>query len=892
MESKSQPPKIARWLLNKMSEYENTYLFSGDLYENYKRIISENGLFKAKLWYWSQVIFSIIPYLELKIQWNFFMFLNNVKIALRKLNRHKNFSFITTTGLSIGMAACLILFLYIHYEFNYDQFHANKDRIFQIFKETKHEEDLLYYRTNTPGLLSEKLKNELPFIKSSTRIAESKHVTMKNEVENMLRYEEKYFYQDKIFFADPSIFDVFTFPLLEGDAKTALEAPFCMVMSEKIVPKYFGSETPIGKTILLDNQFQKYPFTITGVMKEIPENSSLQFNCLCSMSCIDSVVSYGIPTLNSSTYGFFHTYFLTKENTFSVEQVELINKALKKYAKFNPDSTSYSGYVVKPFYKNRHYEMANGKLVSNDRFKKLKLLLVIAFLILLIACINYMNLSTAKSVIGTKEIGIRKVIGAYKNQLFKQFLTETVLISTLAFLGAFVILLGIFPYLNSIFNLNFSLASLIDWPLIISFLGLILFVGFLAGSYPSYYLSSFAPMDIFRKFKRTGSSHFSLRKGLVIFQFIISLVLIITTLVFYRQTNYLRNEQLGVNMEQILVVPLRGSWFQSDKHIIFRDKVKKHSGVLNASLSSAFPSEKIGGLSLRYWWENCGLEDKKELMDDRKCSMLPIQIDYQFFDTFNIKLISGRNFSIKHNEDNSASYILNETALKKIGWQDNPIGRIFHSAWASYKPGRVIGIVEDFSFKPIHEKIEPIVFSLGGYKYLSVKLHPNNISDVIKSVENHWNSLAPNRPFDYFFLDDHFDNLYRTELYFKKLYLLSSILTIFISGLGILGLVLFSAEQRTKEIGIRKTYGASLKNIVLLFSKDFIVLVALANLIAWPIAYYFLNEWLKNYPYRINLGLSNFLMAGIFILIITITIVCFQVIKAAKINPTKSLRHE
>ena len=503
-----------------------------------------------------------------------------------------------------------------------------------------------------------------------------------------------------------------------------------------------------------------------------------------------------------------------------------------------------------------------------------------------------MNLATGRSSVRAKEIGIRKVVGAQRKHLIKQFLGESILMSLIALFLAVIAMELLLPLFRSFIGKKIEFSYLDSWPLLLCFCGITLFVGIFAGSYPALFLSAFKPLDVLRKTTKTGLAHFTSRRILVVFQFVISIVLIITTVVFYRQMSFMRNKQLGANKEQIVVIPLRGFWF-GKKHEILKRELMQHPNIISATASSAFPGEQTGMFGLRFWWEGCGEKDEATFLSslDHICNMPYLLVDYDFLETFDLELIAGRDFSRSYSIDQTSAYILNEAAVQKIGW-DDPIGKTFHSAWAEHKPGTIIGVVKDFHFKPVHEKIGSLVFFMGGSKYLSMRIQTHNIPDTLMFIETKWKEFAPNRPFEYFFLDDHFDKLYKTELMTMKLFTISSILAIFIACLGLFGLASSASEQRTKEIGIRKVLGATVPDVFFLLSKDFTKWVIVANVIAWPIAYYAMSKWLQNYAYRINTGLWTFLLAGASALFIALLTVSYQAIKASLANPVEALRYE
>jgi len=825
------------------------------------------------------------------------MLKNYLKIALRNLVKYKTFSLINIIGLAIGMAACFLILIYVCVEFSFDRFHTNSEDIYRIllgrdYKEKQSgDSQTTAPSIRTPGPLASALKEEFPEIVHALRISNAEHPVYKHNQKIMISYKDKYFYADDVLFADPSIFDVFTLPMLVGNPKTALVAPYTMVITKDIANKYFGDEDPVGKTVIYNNQSNNYNFTITGVVQNIPYNSSLQFNFLCSMTCVDEVVGYEPPASTNWEYSAFMSYILVKKDFSYAEFQQKLSSFMEKHPGFKSSETQMNLFL-QPLKQIHLFSVDTDGLIPNSTLRFLFLLSVIAVFIIIIASINYVNLATARAATRTKEVSMRKVLGAERKHLIKQFLGESVFISFIALVFAGIIIEILLPFSRSFIDKKIEIHNLDNLPILLCFFVLTLLVGIVAGSYPALFLSSFQPLDVLRKASKTGLAHFSLRKILIVFQFVISIVLIVITISIFEQIEYMRNRQLGVKKEHIVVIPLRGFWFDK-KHEILKQELLQNPGIISASASSSFPGEQSGKFGLLFWWEGCGEKDEPEFKPLNHPGNMPfLGVDYDFIKNFGLELIRGRDFSKDISSDANSAYILNETAMRYIGWTDSPVGKTFHSTWAEQKPGTVIGVIEDFHFKPVREKIEPLVLFIGGVKYLSVKIQSENVQDTMKFIESCWKKLAPSRPFEFFFLDEYFDKLYKTELMSLRLFTISSILAIFIACLGLFGMVSSVTEQRTKEVGIRKVLGASESSIVFLLSKDLIKWVVIANVIAWPIVYFAMNKWLQNFAYRITIDWWMFILAGTLALAIALITVSFQSIRAALANPVESLRYE
>ena len=789
------------------------------------------------------------------------MFKNYLTIAIRNLVRHKGYSLINIAGLAIGMACCLLIVLYVQYEFSYDRYHENVEQIYRVVDESG---------AQTPGLMAPALLDDFPPIIHATRI--------KHFEKALISYGNKRFYEDRVFFADPSVFEVFTFPLIKGNSKTALQAPYSMVITQEMAGKYFGEDDPIGKTITYDN---KHDFTITGVLENVPQNSHFKFDFLVSFATASDV----FPNAGLDKWNYWsatHTYVLLPKDYPPTELEQQFPDFVIKYLGKGWVESFQTRLHLQPLKQIHLHSNLWGEIEPNSDIKYIYLFSAIAFSILLIACINYMNLSTARYANRAREVGMRKVLGANRIQLIKQFMGESILMAFIALLLAAALMELFLPAFCSLIDRELVVNYLDNWLLLPDIIGIAMFVGIVSGSYPAFYLSAFQPLAVLRKTLQTGLARSRLRRALVVLQFVISVVLIIATIIIYGQLNYIRNRKLGFNKEQVVVLPIRDNHVRQKTESV-KNELRQNPNIISATASSYIP----GGMK---WITSFSWEGQR---DDEDNTMGFSCIDHDFIQTFEIELVAGRDFSRDFVTDAKQAFIINEAAVKKTGW-NSPIGKRVTRFYPEFVQGSVIGVIKDFHLESLYKTIKPLVLLIDpeGFQYLSVRIRPNDIPGTLDFIKKKWTEFSPNRPFEYFFLDNYFDKLYKAEEKLGQIFGYFTFLAIFIACLGLFGLASFATEQRTKEIGIRKVLGASIVGIVLLLSKDFTKLVIVSNLIAWPIAYYAMNRWLQDFAYRINIGVGTFLLAGAIALIIALLTVGFQAVKAALANPVEALRYE
>jgi len=848
------PPKLAQWLLARTIEKDIRYSALGDFDEISASIAQEKGNHQARLWYWTQVAKSIPSFIADSLHWRYHMFQNYLKVAFRKIMRQKVFSFINIAGLTIGMAICILILLWVQDELNYDRFHENADNIYRIVLNDQK------YGMRWPVVsipVGPSLKQEFPEILDSTRVSDFRGLVTRDEK----KYDEIGAY------VDPSFLEIFSFPFEKGNPKTALSSPPSMVISQKMAEKFFGYEDPLGKNLKLNNDLD---LTVTGIFKNMPRNSYFDLDFLVPFEIFEQ------RDRDPTNWGRFqlYTYILLQDNSSYKELDTKVAGLLQEH-----DVREGPKLELEPL-RRIHLYAADG----GGDIRYVYIFAIIAAFILAIACINFMNLTTARSSTRAIEIGMRKVTGARRTDLIKQFIGESVLISLIALVCAIMLVLLLLPTLNNMTDKHLTLNPQGNWSLIVGFLGIVLFTGFLAGSYPALFLSAFKPVNILRGSllrTRGGRKKTMFRKVLVVLQFTISIFLIISTLVIFKQLHFIQNKNLGYQKDHIISVPLRGN--SSQQYEAFKSELLRNSSVLHVTAVSESPIV-IGKIHMGYEWE--GKDPEKE------SRMYEVLVDHDFIKTLDMTILQGRDFSKEYTADISKAFILNEAAVKYMDIE-SPVGKDFSFG---DRKGTIVGIVKDFHFRPLHEEIEPLVMFCmpGNFSNLCIRVQPDvsGLSGTIRYIESVWNKFAPIFPFQYSFLDATFDRLYRSEQKTGRIFGYFTCLAIFISCLGLFGLAAQISEQRTKEIGIRKVMGASVSAITLLLTKDFMRWIIVSNVIAWPTAYFAMNKWLQNYAYRTSIGLEIFLIAAGLALAIAFLTVSFQSIRAAIANPAHSLRYE
>jgi len=805
------------------------------------------------------------------------MFKNYLKVALRNLWKNKAFSAINITGLAAGLAVCLLIVLYVVDELSYDKYNKNANRIYRL------DADIYFNDTQAifavaPDPLAPTLKREYPVVEEMTRVNFQRDVLVKKDNQNVQDHNVGY--------VDSTFFKVFTIPMIAGDPLTALREPNSLVIDKTTAKKYFNSTDVVGKILRVDNNTD---CKITGVIKDIPRQSHFHFHFLRPRGKDND------SWLSNNTFN----YIMLKPGVSQADMQKHVDAAISKYIGRDLEQELHASlkdleskgnhfiYHMMPLTdihlrSDKSYEIeANGDITYVYIFS------VIALFILFIACVNFMNLSTARSANRAKEVGIRKVAGSLRVHLITQFLNESVLLSFFSLLFAIGIAALLVPLFNQLAGKEMSVTTLFSTWLFPVMIGLVFLVGLLAGSYPAFYLSSFQPIEVLKGKLAKGFKSSWLRSGLVVFQFCISIALIIGTIIIYEQLDFIRSRKVGYNRNQVLVI--HNAYYLDNQIHTFRNEMLNIPGVINASISGDLPTNS--GFDNEGWFRDAGMDASKAVV------LTNFYVDDDYIPTLGMEIKEGRNFSKDFLTD-SLGVILNEAAVKVLGFKDpfkemiyrpNFYDNGIHGSLAYH----VVGVVKDFNFSSMRQVVGPLVIQKGeNWGAIAVRADTKNISSVINAIKNKWAGMVPNQPFNFTFMDADFDNIYTAEQRTGKLFITFAVFAILIGCLGLFGLVTYAAEQRIKEIGVRKVLGASVSGIVAMLSKDFAKLILIASLIAFPIAWWAMHKWLQSFAYRITISWWIFIVAGFTALVIALLTVSFQAIRAAIANPVKSLRTE
>jgi putative ABC transport system permease protein len=825
------------------------------------------------------------------------MIKNYLKIAFRNIARHKGFALINIAGLAIGMACSIFILLWVQNELSYDRFHKNADEIYEVNIEGNFGGQE-YLSGTTPPPAGAALANTFPEIETYTRLFDAG--------DNVVRYEENkenenYFTEKNVYAVDSNFLEVFNYKLLQGNASTCLLQPNSVVITEQIAIKYFGRDNALGKTLLFNDD--REPFTVTAVLQKLPLQSSLQFDMLCPMIAMKSVTQFSWSWVWTQLVTFVKLRNNVANDAVAIQNLESKFPAMIKQQAANAfkrigqplDELEKKGgkykFHLQPLTDLHLYSAGvSSPLSTLSDIKYVYIFSAIACFIMILACVNFMNLSTAQSAKRSKEVGIRKVLGSLKTQLVKQFLTEAFIYTIVSALIALLLVSILIKPFNQLSGKELSFDLLFFNNNIVYLLLLILITGLLAGSYPSFYLTSFKPAAVLKgKLIKTNPGNLFLRNGLVIFQFTISTVLIICTIIVFQQLQFTRSKNLGLSKDNVIVIANANRLGAGEE--TFRQQVAAMPGIKSASITTSIPTKNTftdGYIPTQ--------NNNEQTLQD--ISLSSFMVDDDFAPTLKLQLLQGRNFSKEFSD--STSVIVNEAAVKQTGWKD-PLGQYlgYPGSGDDNMKFKVIGVVKDFNIQSLHNAITPFAlfhsssksYNLG-VSYIIVRAEPGAINDVIDKLESKWKSFAPATPFEYSFLEEEFNALYRSDKRMGSVFGVFTMLSIFVACLGLFGLAAYTAERRTKEIGIRKVLGASVQSVVRLLSKEFLKMVCIAAIIAFPIAWWAMNKWLEDFAYRININWKVFFLAGLATLLIALLTVSFQAIKAAVANPVKSLRSE
>jgi len=810
--------------------------------------------------------------------------------AYRNIKNNKFYSALNVLGPAIGITCAILILLYVQEELTFDKHSDNYDRIYRL------ESDFNISGKATiaalvPMPMGPTLKDEYPEIEEVTRFAGF-------GIQDILfQYKDLKFFEDNLYFADSTVFKVFNYDFVVGSPDNALNEPNTIVITESFASKYFGRENPVGEVLITSNFGN---CRVTGVIKDVPANSHLRFDCLLSMATIVELA--GVERFNDRSAPSFWNisafeYVLLNENS-SMEDL------LGKFPEFYEKYMSSLGKQINATFQLKatridkvHFNSQLEFDLPVGNFSYIIIFSLVGVFMLLIASLNYMSMATARSINRSKEVGLRKVIGASKGSLIRQFISESMVLVIIALIIGLIATIFILPYFNVLTDKSIKIATLFEPGTFLLVIIITLFVGLISGSYPSFYLSSFSPVEVLKSNVNPKQGKGLMRKILVVFQFAISSALIIGTIIVSGQQKYINNKDLGLNKENVMIIPSRDTAFINNQLQSFKDELLKNPNIMGVSSSQLVPPIMASKVVFQI--------EKEEVMVELATSFSIV--DHEFIDVMQMEILEGRNFERERSSDLTNAFIVNEAAVKAFGWGDNPLGKrvkfgINPNTGVAQRDGVVIGVVKDFHFTSIHNTIEPFIFVVSSNPNINfyVRISNENIPTTIEYIKKVRLDLGNTLPFNYNFFADKLDEMYISENKLNSLFNIFSLMTIFIACLGLLGLTSYVTEQRSKEMGIRKIMGAGVNQVVWLLNKDFLILVLISNLVSWPVSYYLMDKWIEGFAYRMDFGLSPFVMATAipfifslcFTLIIALVTITSLSIKAARTNPVDTLSRE
>jgi len=861
------PPRLASWILRRISGPLNGLSIVGDYEEIFLDMAAKSRIKIARSWYWSQVFKSLPMFTTNIVFGGISMFKNYLKLAYRNIFRHKRYAFLNILGLAVGLATCLLIASYVVHELSYETMYPSKDHIYRINGLIPYAGEILHNGV-VGAPLGPAVEESIPEIEECTRLLRRFNIPV--------QVEDRNFKEELVFFAEQEILQMFSIPLVRGDSRSALEAPFTVIIDESLAQKYFGNEDPIGKTIRL-TLLETHNLQISGVMKNMPSNTVLKTPLIVSFATLNQTRGEALRKWDS--WGNITT-FVRIIPTADVKIVEnKITSLARSYLSEDEKDAAYYLQPLRQIYISKVDNNMNNDLNNSGSITRLYIFSAVALLILLIAAINFINLSTAKISGRLKEVGVRKTCGAMRSHLVKQFLMESMLLTSQAMVVGLVLFTLFKPRLDIYLGKTLNL-GLLTTPWILPFLAaMILGVGFLAGSYPAFFLSRFQAAVIFRSGIPRGSSKSGMRRILVGMQFFIAGVLIVCTLIVYKQIRYSEKKYLGFNKDNLITLRIQDSSRLKNSNII-KSQILNRTGVLGAASIDRFPYRQNRSIS------NIRIEGQTE---EEGKMFQSLESDADFVPIMGLNLLSGRNFEEGRTSDREA-VIINKTAADSLNLKD-PVGSFLFRGDQTYQ---IIGMIADWNTNSIHSRIYPVVLFHSDEKAaeLIVRLPSENNKAVISRIKEVISENSPEQIFNFSYVNDLHLQSYEDERRLASLLISFCLLTVFVSCLGIFGLAAYSTEQRTKEIGIRKVLGSSVAKIVLLFTKSYVRWVIVANLFAWPAAYFVVNKWLQTFAYRTKIGLGPFIAAGMLTLAVALISVIYQTLKAALAAPVDSLRYE
>jgi putative ABC transport system permease protein len=786
------------------------------------------------------------------------MLRNYLLIAFRNILRNKLFSTVNILGLAFGISSALLIFLWVNDELSVDKFHTNIDKLYRVMENQQYTDGRLFTFTSTPGPMAPFIKEKYPEIELAAR------VTWSNRL--LFQHGDKSFYEEG-HYTDQDFIEMFSFPLVAGDVKTALKDVNSVVISEKMAKKYFGNEDPLGKIFTVN---AKTAFTVTGVMKELPKNASFKFDYLLPFKVFfDENKSWMDQWDNNN----IQTYLMLGNDVNLADFAKKFKHEIKEHV----EKTNVELFVQPCGDAYLYGDFENG-VQSGGRIEYVKIFFIVAVFVLVIACINFMNLSTAQATKRAKEVGLRKVIGAVPGQLFRQFMGESFVTVLLSSVVAVLLCIVLIPFFNEITGKNLGL-DLLDFRTVVIFVTIVVFTAFIAGGYPALFISEFKPVQVLKGQLKSGSNAAFFRKGLVVLQFSLSIILIISTTVVFRQMNFMQNRDIGFDRNNLLSI-----WMDGDIHKnyeTFRTRLLSEPGIESVTASSQLPIS-VGNSTSGLQWE--GKDPEERILFSN------MNVDLDFIQTMRMEMVEGRPFDRNLITD-SSNYIVNEKAAAKFGFKNGTAGQDI-TMWE--EKGKIIGVVKDFNFGSLHNPIDPLILRIDAswMNCLLVRAKQDQTEAALRSLEKLWKEYAPGYPFKYSFLNQDWEEFYKAEDQRGKVFNILATLSIFISCLGLFGLSAFSAERRTKELGVRKALGATTGGLVQLMSREFSILVLIASILGCPVGWYVMTQWLDHYAYHVDVGYITLIVAALICLAISLLTISYHSLKVATSDPVKSLRYE
>ncbi|MCK5148540.1 ABC transporter permease [bacterium] len=861
-------PGLARRILSWLSIYTSENDALGDFEEEFERLLKRDGVTTARRWYWINTMITVGPYLKQIFFRSIMMQQNTLKTTFRNLLRHKTFSLINLTGLALGLASCLFIMYYLNHQISFDRHHPDSDRIYRVALEIDSNAGAQQYAINAPPVAAELMDN-FPQVEVAGRV-----FLWFNQ--RVVRYEDRIFEEAGFVYADNSIFQILSVPFLEGDPATALTAPNSLVIPERLARKYFGENHAVGRSLNLDG----FDYKITGVTADAPDRTHLPVDLFLSMEDLNN-----LAWMQDWTWPGMWTYVKLKAGSdadaFALQIEAIADEHLAGDNRVAGKTYRNILQPVKDIYLNSSMEY---EFVTGNRFN-LILFGAVGLFILAIACINFINLTTARSATRAKEIGLRKTAGATRSRIIWQFLGETWTLTLIAVVGAFILIVSSQSLFTDLTGVTFIWAQFFSPAMICGMLVLLILVCVLAGGYPALCMSRFTPMAMFRGKSELSSSKSWLRRLLVVFQFAVAIILIAGTLIVREQLSFIQNTSLGFDKKDKLIMSVRGRRPLEGNYQSVKAALARHAGIIDVAATSQVPGRGAGSLQTRILGQ----------ADDHGQMMSYYFIDESFLKLFDIQIKSGRAFRFEQSTDIDNSCIINETAVKAFGWTSatEAIGKRLETGLEG-KEKEIVGVVSDFHYRDLRNVIEPLVIECEPQMFgqLVLSFEHGNRETIIKVVEKEWLKLFPDKPFQYQYIEDILGSAYADEQRTGRMFSLFSFMGVFIACLGLLGLSAFMAQRRLKEIGVRKVLGSSVSGIVWLLTREFSKWVLISNIIAWPITYWIMNKWLMGFSYRADLNVMVFIYAGGSAFLIAWLTAAFQSVKAARRNPIESLKCE